>query len=315
LLTQLPTSTKRVRASLIVLNFNGAEVLGPCIDSLRRALGDNDEIIIVDNASTDGSEQLVMPDEHVKVLRLPTNTFIFGLNEGLAIANGNYVAFLNNDIVVEPGFVEACLERFSDTEDVFAVCARVLDGNGDEQGSRTRGFWKGGLFFYQSLQHSESPTDCFFAVGGQSFFDRERLIELGSIDPLLHPMYHEDIELSYRAWKRGWRIRYAPTAIAHHVGSHSSKRVFTPMQLRSFVRQNEYLIVWKNVTDIRLLLEHFLLVLPRLLCAVAARDWATVVGFGRALRRVRSVHAARSRARYHMKRTDAAVIAEVSSIS
>ena len=81
------------------------------------------------------------------------------------------------------------------------------------------------------------------------------LDEIGSIDPLLWPMYHEDIELSYRAWKRGWRIRYAPDAIAHHRGGHSSKKAFSQRQLRSFVRQNEFVLlgdatIWLRRTDL-----------------------------------------------------------------
>ena len=79
---------------------------------------------------------------------------------------------------------------------------------------------------------------------------------MGSIDELLWPMYHEDIELSYRAWKNGYRIVYAPGSVCHHLGGHTSRKVFTPTQLRSFVRQNELLMVWKDVTDPVMLLEH-----------------------------------------------------------
>ena len=94
-------------------------------------------------------------------------------------------------------------------------------------------------------------TSCFFAVGGQSLFRRDLLVGLDSIDELLWPMYHEDIELSYRAWKAGLRILYAPDAVCHHLGSQTSARVFTRVELRSFVRQNELLTVWKNVDDPR----------------------------------------------------------------
>lgn len=262
-MSDMPRAEPRLRASLIVLNYNGREVLEPCLDSLRRAKSEADEIIVVDNASTDGSVDTLVDEPGLRVLRLPENTFIFGLNKGLEIAQGNFVAFLNNDIVVEPDLVDRCIGRFDDGADVFAVCPRILEIGGADQGSRTAGFWHRGLIFYRPLPHSSTPSDCFFAVGGQSFFRREMLDEIGSIDPLFWPMYHEDVELSYRAWKRGWRVRYEPIAVAHHVGGHSSQRVFTPAQLRSFVRQNEFLTVWKNVTDRRLLAEHVLLLADR----------------------------------------------------
>ena len=300
------------RASLIVLNFNGAGVVLPCVGSLVDAMGPDDELILVDNASVDGSvDEVAAAYPQVQIVRLTENTYIFGLNEGLARAKGTYVAFLNNDMVVEPNFVDACLAHFED--DVFAVCPRIQQ-NGQEQGSRTAGFWHRGLIFYRPLPHSQTATDCFFAVGGQSFFDRERLEEIGSIDPLLWPMYHEDIELSYRAWKRGWRIRYAPDTTVDHVGGHTSKRVFTPTQLRSFVRQNEYLTVWKDVTDSRLLIGHLAWLPFRVLAAAVKSDWATLIGLGRALRRLPDVRAARRRAQEHFERRDAEVLALVGGI-
>ena len=305
------TRSRGTRASLIVLNYEGREVIHSCLRSLQAAAADDDEIIVVDNASTAESRKLLEEIPRIRIVDLPTNTMIFGLNHGLAVAQGRYVAFLNNDITVPPDFVERCIERFADGDDVFGVCPRILDLSGADQGSRTAGYWSRGLLFYRVLPHANEPTDCFFAVGGQSFFRSDMLKEIGSIDTLLYPMYHEDVELSYRAWKRGWRIRYAPDAVVHHLGSHSSRKTFTPSQLRSFVRQNEYLTVWKDITDTSLLVEHCVLIIPRLLAALMKRDWPTLVGFARAFRRLPRALAARRRARAHMRLSDREVLAAV----
>ncbi len=296
------------------MNWQGQGVVGPCVDSLVAAAREDDEIIVVDNASTDGSCEALSLRTDIRLLRLSENTYIFGLNRGLEVARGRYVAFLNNDIIVEQDFTDRCIEGFADGDDVFAVCPRILDGQGVDQGSRTAGSWRRGLIFYRSLPHSAVPTDCFFAVGGQSFFRKDMLDEIGSIDPLLWPMYHEDIELSYRAWKRGWRIRYAPEAIAHHKGMHSSKRAFTDNELRSFVRQNEYLIVWKDVTAASLLGQHILLISFRLGVAILRRDWPTLVGFARAARRLPGVYRARRDSRPHMRLSDREVVRRISAI-
>lgn len=308
------TDPTQVRSSLIVLNFNGQGVIAPCLDSLVLSMDSRDEIIVVDNASTDSSIELLRRRRDINLIELPHNTFIFGLNEGLARARGEFVAFLNNDIVVEQDFVEHCVARFDDGDDVFAVCPRILEMSGREQGSRTSGFWHRGLIFYRPLPHSPVPTDCFFAVGGQSFFRHDMLREIGSIDPLLWPMYHEDIELSYRAWKRGWRVRYAPDAVAHHVGGHSSQRAFSPSQLRAFVRQNEYLTIWKDVTDKRLLAEHLLFIPPRLATAALKRDWPTLVGFSRAVGKLPAAVRGRKSARAHMRAADHEVLRRVGAI-
>lgn len=304
-----------VRASLIVLNYQGEEVLGDCVRSLLEASTDDDEIIVVDNGSTDGSLDLVEDHHRIHKIRLEENTYIFGLNVGLAQAQGEFVAFLNNDMTVEPDFVDACLAPFHGTRDVFAVCPRILQPSGDEQGSRTAGFWSRGLIFYRPLPHSGQVGDCFFAVGGQSFYERQKLLEIGSIDPLLWPMYHEDVELSYRAWQHGWRVLYQPEAVAHHLGGHSSKKVFTQRQLRSFVRQNEFLIVWKNVRDPDLLAQHLFFLPGRLVFAVAKGDLATVIGFWAALRRLPRALSARRASRRYVRLSDRDVLRRVSSIT
>ena len=299
-----------VRASLIVLNYNGAEVLGPCLSSLLHDLGPDDEIIVVDNASADGSVSLVPDDPRVRLVQNDENRFIFGLNDGLAVARGRFVAFLNNDIEVRPGFLDRMVDAFT-TEEVFAVCPRIYDRHGADQGAVTTGHFVRGLFFYRSHPHRELPSTIFFAVGGQSLFDRDKLVHLGSIDELLWPMYHEDIELSYRAWKAGYEIRYAPDAEVDHVGGHSSGRRFSATELRSFVRQNEYLTVWKNVTDPAMLATHLMLLPLRLLAALVKRDFATLVGFGRAARVAPLVVGRRRVAKRHFAISDREVLNRV----
>jgi O-antigen biosynthesis protein len=302
-----------VRCSLIVLNYNDRAMVMDCIASMQRAISPDDEIIVVDNGSTDGSADAVSAlDPPVRVVRLPENRYIFSLNAGLDVARGQFVAFCNNDMLVETNFVDQALSCFVG-EDVFAVCSRVLDRNGDEQGTRTAGYWRRGLLFYQPLPHDGRSTDCFFAVGGQSFFRRDLLAAMGSIDELLWPMYHEDIELSYRAWKNGYRVVYAPGSVCHHMGGHTSRRVFTATQLRSFVRQNELLIVWKDVTDPLLLLDHLVWILPRLAVALLRRDKGTIIGFFAAVRRLPQARRARRGARRGFRRTDREVLELVSA--
>jgi len=129
----------------------------------------------------------------------------------------------------------------------------------------------------------------------------------------LWPMYHEDIELSYRAWKSGYRIVYAPGSVTHHMGGATSKRVFTATQLRSFVRQNELLTVWKDVTDPLLILDHLVWMLPRLVMAVVHRDRGTLIGFSSAVKRLPRALRARRRPQAGFRRSDRQVLELVST--
>jgi GT2 family glycosyltransferase len=308
-----PSDDAPLRCSLIVLNYDERELVVDCVRSMLEAVGPDDEIIVVDNGSSDGSADAVAEAfPTVRLVRLPENRYIFSLNAGLAVARGRYVAYCNNDMVVEPNFVERALDCFV-TDDIFAVCSRVLDGKGAEQGTRTSGYWSRGLLFYQPLKHTPSSTDCFFAVGGQSFFRKDLLEEIGSIDELLWPMYHEDIELSYRAWKSGYRIVYAPDSVCHHLGGKTSRRVFTAVQLRSFVRQNELLMVWKNVTDPRLLVEHVFWTIPRLTIALLRWDRGTLEGFISAMGRLPRALGSRKAAQRTFRLTDSQVLERVST--
>lgn len=284
--------TRLTRASLIVLNYNGARVLGDCLRSLSDACSGDDEIIVVDNASTDGSAALVSDFPAIRLVQRDKNNYIFGLNDGLARANGRWVAFLNNDIVVGPDFVDGSVRRF-DAPEVFAVCPRILQIDGKDQGSLTSGCFKRGLWFYRVHDHDPDARETFFAVGGQSFYVREHILRLGSIDELFWPMYHEDLELSLRARQAGFRIRYAPDVVVYHHGSHSTHKVFDRPTLRKFVRQNEFLMAWKLLRISDLVLHHVAWVPLRLLRAVLRGDRPTLRGFAVAASRLPRVHRAR----------------------
>lgn len=305
-----------IRSSLIILNYEGADVLGPCLASVLTAAGPSDEVIVVDNASTDGSAELALAstDPRVKVILRTANNFIFGLNDGVAASDAQFVAFLNNDMTVDPDFVERCLSAF-DSDAVFAVCPRILQMTGQDQGALTAGRWHRGLLFYDVVEADPAGArGTFFAVGGQSFFDRRKLLALGSIDELFWPMYYEDIELSYRAWKAGWAVRYEHSAVAHHAGSISTRRRFSDHQLRTMIRQNEHLHVWKNIDDPRLLAAHMLWTPMRLLAALLNRDWATLHGFAAACMRLPACRRARKSRRLQIL-SDAEVLHLVSARS
>ena len=274
-----------MRASLLVLNYNGLDLLQECFASLGDATGHgrHHDVYLVDNGSTDAS--IEWTEQHfpwVKVVRAPRNAFLYTYNDIMPSLDTEAILLLNNDIIVEPDFIEPLLSHLSQP-DVFAVNTRVLTGDRvTPQGSRTSGGFHRGLWWYNQLPDIERTSTCFFGLGGQAAFSRSKYLELGGFDELLWPLYHEDIDLSYRAWKRGWRVLYEPRSVLYHLGGQTSASMYKRDQLRTIVTQNTFLIQWKNFDDTVMRRQHLLNLGPRLLRAAVTRDFPLLKGFRQA---------------------------------
>ncbi len=277
-----------MKASLLVLNYNGLRLLEGCFDTLGAATanGHHHDVVLIDNGSTD--ESLSYTENKypwVKIIKAPRNAFLFTYNDVIPHLDTEAILLLNNDILVEPDFIEPLLHHL-EQPDVFAVNTKVLTGDKvTAQGSRTEGGFHRGLWFYNQLPDISRTSTCFFGLGGQAAFSRAKYLELGGFDELLWPLYHEDIDLSYRAWRRGWRVLYEPKSVLYHLGGQTSASQYKRDELRTIVAQNTFLIQWKNFDDIAMRREHFLWLGPRLTRAVWSRDWPLLKGYSQALKR------------------------------
>lgn len=303
-----PPATRN--ASVIVLNYDGRHYLERLLPSLRtaveRAPGDH-EILVVDNGSGDGSADWVeahFPD--VRLVRLPENRFfIRGNRAGVEAATRDVLVFVNNDMVVEPDFLARLLDRFG-AGDVFAVTSRIdMQGKRVETGRTRLSFRRGALHFVQTDGPDADEIPALWAGGGSSAFDRRKLEALGGFEDLYEPCYVEDVSLSYRAWRRGWRVLYEPRSGVLHAHQATSSRVFTPGQRARIVLRNRELFFWRCFTSPRMVWGHALW-LPWNLMKRAGQD-----GFGNQLAalalataRLPAAWRGRQRTRIHARRTD-----------
>jgi len=250
--------------SVVIPSWNGRDLLEKFLPSVVRAASfhSDNEVIVVDNASDDGSaEMLAERFPEVRVLRMPRNLgFGGGNNAGVRAARNRVVVILNNDMRVEPDAFRRLLEGFQD-QAVFAVSAQIffLDRNKRrEETGLTEGFFAEGFFrFRHAAEDVSGLYPAFYAGGGSSAFDREKYLELGGFDPLFHPFYVEDADLSYNAWKRGWKVLYQPSAIVHHEHRGTIGRRFSAARIDAILKKNHILMVWKNVHRWRWLAGHF----------------------------------------------------------
>ena len=261
---ETPASTRAV--SVVIPTWNGQELIARNLPHVLAALGDDPrhEVIVVDNASTDGTVGLLkLRFPQVTVLALDQNHgFGGGSNAGIERAANDIVLLLNNDMRPEPGFVEPLLEGFSDPR-VFAVTAQIRfadRGKRREETGLVQGSWVNGSLHVAHRDDDQVsglfPT--FYAGGGSTAYDRHKFLELGGFDSLFEPFYFEDTDVSYMAWKRGWVILYQPLSVVHHEHRATIGKNFPTAYIDAVFEKNRLLFVWKNIHEVRRLAGHFL---------------------------------------------------------
>lgn len=254
-------------ASIIILNWNGKDLLAQGLPSVIEAVrmdGRPHEILVVDNGSNDGSVYFVQTNfPQVRILALPSNLgFAEGNNAGVQAAKHDIVVLLNNDMVVDPGFLKPLLEGFGTK--TFAVSSQIFLQNPEirreETGKTTATFRRGMVDYSHCLLDQKGLSrpyyPAFWAGGGSSAFHRERFLRLGGFQALYSPAYVEDTDLSYQAWKLGWEVLFASASVVYHKHRASSSRRFTSQELQILIQRNQFLFIWKNIRDWRLLLSH-----------------------------------------------------------
>jgi len=264
-----PDPPVRRQASLIVLNWDGKHLLEEFLPSVVEAVrrdGGGHEILVVDNGSRDDSVAFLKARyPRIKVVALDRNRrFTGGNNAGVRAAAGEVVVLLNNDMEVDPHFLRPLLDGFRD-EDVFAVSCQVFFQDKTrrrEETGNTRSRWRQG---FPEPYHAEVPPEpagtrlpVFWAGGGSSAFDRRKFLALGGLDTLYDPFYLEDVDLSYQAWKRGWKSLLAPGSLVVHKHRGTNRGKFGDNFVDNTIRKNQYLFVWKSITDAGWILQHCL---------------------------------------------------------
>jgi hypothetical protein len=217
-------------ASIIVVNWNRERLLKDCLFSLSRQSYSNYEIILVDNGSSDESVSVVKENfPAVKVVELTENRGFTGGNAaGLNVANGEFIALVNNDAWVERDWLERLLQPMLGDPGV-GICASKLVIDGTEAiDSAGNGLTTGGVGFNRGLgrdrNHFSTSELIFGACGAAALYRRSMLDEIGFFDDAFF-LYDEDIDLSFRAQLAGWKCRYVPDAVAHHKGNATSERL------------------------------------------------------------------------------------------
>ena len=277
--------------TLIITNWNGSKLLRECLPTVLEAVRFDHhhfyEVMVIDDCSNDNSLG-ILADEfpEVRTEQTPQNLgFQEANNYAVKLAESKIVMPMNNDIKLDPKALHYLAQHF-DNKDTFAVSGKIFafDQTTFLYGNRGGYFQKGHFHLYEKPPEDDSQT--LFACGGAFMVNRQKYLDLGGFDSMYHPLYYEEIDLSYRALKRGWKVHYEPQSIAYHKVQATITRQEKLRRISLISARNNYLFVWKNILDRSMTLT-FLFYIPlfllRDLFQLKSRFW---IAFYMALKRL-----------------------------
>ena len=219
--------------SVIIVTYNNEEVIGRCLSSVLENNYPNYEVIVVDNASKDGTLKVVEETMsnynalNVKIVKNPKNYGISkGSNIGVSHSNGKYIAFLDSDAFPDANWLFQPVELMERDPSIGAVQAKCLRAKSPSDRLKlidtAGGLMDLGLQTYARGSGEEDKgqydevDEIFYAVHTGAIVRRKAFLEVGGFDEAFLLGYH-DVDLGWRLWKRGYRVLFAPNSVVHHM--------------------------------------------------------------------------------------------------
>lgn len=251
------------KSTIVIPNYNGITYLEQCLESIFTGTTADVAVIVVDNASTDGSVSLIETKfPQVRLIQNNENTgFSVAVNQGIEASETPYVILLNNDTRVEKTFVRE-LERVLDDDrekKVFSASAKLISLYDKDKTDDAGDFYCAlGWAFARGKGKNPARYDknraIFASCAGGAIYRRELLSpeKVGLFDEE-HFAYFEDIDIGYRAKIHGYQNQFAPNAVVYHAGSATSGSRYNAFKTKLASRNSVYLI-YKNMPLLQLLL-------------------------------------------------------------
>ena len=248
-----------MKVTIVIPNYNGKHFMEPCLSSLSEQTYKNFHILVVDNASSDGSIEYMeenYPD--IELIKLQKNFgFSKAVNIGIQHSRTPYVILLNNDTTVDTRYVEEMVKAIEKSPKIFSVSSKMIqmyhpeliDSAGDLYTLLGWGVCRG---CGRPVSNYQKYDEIFTACAGAAIYRHSVFDEIGYFDEN-HFAYLEDIDIGYRARIYGYYNMYCPTALVYHVGSGTSGSKYNSFKVKLAARNNLYLN-YKNMPALQLVL-------------------------------------------------------------
>jgi GT2 family glycosyltransferase len=249
------------RIHILVLNFNGRDLLADCLPSVTAAARRSPvpcRVTVVDNGSTDGSPELIAHQFPGVGFAREANDGLASFNRVLSRLDEPVVLLLNNDIKLDREAVGPLLAVFETRPDALFSAPQCWTFDGQTyEGMRTRVRTRFGLVQgmcrVPGFEQAVERADLTAAAGPVLAVDRLRFLELGGYDPVYFPGRIEDLDLGFRGWIAGYRGYYVPESTAYHRGFGTFVRELGEERCDELARRNTLIFMWKNTAGARLL--------------------------------------------------------------
>ncbi|MFC1850268.1 methyltransferase domain-containing protein [candidate division CSSED10-310 bacterium] len=238
--------------SIIIPTFNNVESLHQCLTSIMHYCDVAAELIIIDDCSTDTTPQLLQSIEHIHRIRNEVNLeFIRSCNQGAAKAQGQYLLFVNDDVVATPHSFSAMVKVMKHNKKCGAVGAKLILPNGKLQEAGSIIWPDGSTEGYGRDGNPDEPDYCYqrevdFCSAAFLLVRRDLFQQLKGFDERYVPAYYEDADLCYGIRQLGYKVIYQPEAVVYHREFHSRKA----SHVMHLMENNKQLFVSKWAPDL-----------------------------------------------------------------
>jgi len=276
---------------LVIPNYNGFSLISKNIPTIVNIFQKHKdvEIVIVDDASR--KEEIANLESFLaqNTFSIPVSLIKHTMNQGFSSAvdtgafsrEADYIFFLNSDAVPEDDFLDILLAHFEKNPNLFAV--GCMDKSIEPEGVVLRGrgiaSWKRGMLIHARGDVNQG-SDTFWVSGGSSIVDSKKFKKIDGFDRIFNPFYWEDIDLSYRAQKAGFEIIFEKKCIVEHRHEEGAiKKHYKKKKINTIAYRNQFIFLWKDITDISLAISHILWLPYHCTKAILRMDTAFFKGF------------------------------------
>jgi len=214
------------------------------------------EIVVIN----DNPQERLRPDfdlfPQIKLIENDINLgFAGAVHKAIQQTKGDFILLLNNDVLLNDNSFLNATNMLQKDENLFAVSFAQKEKDSTIVGKNIL-YWEKGFFQHKKAYDVKTGINGW-AEGGSCIVNKKLYEKIGGFDPLYSPFYWEDIDLSYRAWKAGYKIIFDPRIQVIHHHESTIGKLFEKNQIQIIAYRNQFIFIWKNIQDTSLLINHF----------------------------------------------------------